>query len=392
MSVSLRRKTDMVKQVIILGGHIQALGLARQTADLGIPVILFIEDGYSVARYSRTVKRTVVTGSEERLSDFLREYEDTDTMLFPTADNYVNYLAAHYVELKQHFIVGIPDPETVALFGDKRRTYQFAEQTGIAHPKSWYPETLSDVEQIGNTAEFPLVVKPSVMYDFHRMFGKKAYRCDTKRELLERCRMIAERMPLSGLVIQEFLSGGARTLFSFGTFAINGEPEAWIQANRIRQNPMDFGNSTTFALTCNIPEIERSARTILKRTNYTGLAEVEFMYDEQAGVYKFLEINTRAWKWHSISTGLGFGFLSEWIHWLNGEPGDFTPSGRSMAWVERLTDLTIIVKETLKGKMNPFKALSTYCQKKVNAVWELNDPMPTVMYLILSPILFIKRH
>ena len=37
----------MIKQVILLGGHIQALGLAREINDLRIPVIIFIEDVYA---------------------------------------------------------------------------------------------------------------------------------------------------------------------------------------------------------------------------------------------------------------------------------------------------------------------------------------------------------
>lgn len=382
----------MIKQVIILGGHIQALGLARQTDKLGIPVVLFIEDGYSVARYSRTVLKTVVFRTIDRLALCLRQYKDTDTMLFPTTDDYVDYLAEHYNELSKHFYVAIPNPETVALFGDKRITYQFAEKKGIAHPQSWYPESLKDVEEIAKQTSYPIVVKPAVMYSFHKLFGKKAFRCNTKDELIRKCEEINEKMPISAIVIQEFLAGGAKTLYSYGAFAVDGEPKAWIMANRIRQNPMDFGNSTTFALTCNIPEIENSAKTILKQMKYTGLAEVEFMYDERTGTYKFLEINTRAWKWHSISMGLGFGFLSEWIHYLNGEKGDFCHEYIPMAWSERLTDFTIILKERLKGRMNLSDAVMSYRRKKVSAVWSWRDPLPAVMYLLLSPILYIKRY
>ena len=230
------------------------------------------------------------------------------------------------------------------------------------------------------------------MYSFHQLFGKKAFRCDDKKELLARCIDISEKIPVSSIIIQEFLSGGAKCLYSFGAFAVDGEPKAWVTANRIRQNPMDFGNSTTFAVTCQVPELEKIARKILKETRYTGLAEVEFMYDEPSKTFKFLEINTRAWKWHSISTGLGFGFLSEMVKFLNGQKGDFKESGTSVAWVERLTDFTIIAKETLKGKMNLFKAIRSYRQKKVSAVWSWKDPLPGIMYLILSPILFIKRY
>ena len=382
----------MIKQVIIIGGHIQALGLARQTAQLGIHVILFIEDGYSVARYSKAIHKTVVFGSEEELSEHLKKYEDTNALLVPTADDYVEYLASHYDELNKHFVLTIPRPEVVMLFGDKRKTYRFAEEQNIPHPKSWYPETISDVIEIANEVSFPIVVKPAVMYRFHKLFGKKAFRCDSKEELIGKCKEINQKLPLSTIVVQEFLAGGAKTLYSYGVFSVNGEPKAWIMANRIRQNPMDFGNSTTFAVTCHIPAIEQSARKILKQTQYTGLAEVEYMYDAKSDSYKFLEINTRAWKWHSISMGYGFGFLSEMIHYLNAEQGDFLVLSKSIAWVERLTDYTIILKEVLKGRMKFAEAVRTHRQKKVSAVWSLCDPLPAVMYFLLSPILYIKRY
>ncbi|MBO4263510.1 MAG: hypothetical protein J5871_02370 [Bacteroidales bacterium] len=381
----------MIRQVIIIGSHIQALGLARQAKRTGIRVILFTEERCSVARFSRAVRKTVFFRSMDELGRALKPYEDTDTLLFPTADQYVEYLAEHDEALKRHFTLGIPAPEVVALFADKRKAYQFADACGIPHPKSCYPATLEDVVRIAGEVSYPVVIKPAVMYSFRWMFGKKAFRCDSPEELIRKCREISKRIPISSVIIQEFLSGGAKTLYSFGAFVVDGEPKAWIMANRIRQNPMDFGNSTTFAVTCHIPAIETAARDILKRTNYTGLAEVEYMYDAQAGCYKFMEINTRAWKWHSLSMGLGFGFLSEMLHYLNGESGDFRPTDKQMAWTDRLTDLTIILKETLKGRMNPFKALHTCCRPTVRAVWSWQDPLPGIMYLLLSPILYFQR-
>lgn len=382
----------MIKQVILIGGHIQALGLARQARSIDVPVILFIEDKFAVARFSKAVSKTVVFESMDYLDECLAPYQNTGTLLFPTADQYVDYLCSNYVSLSHHFLLGIPQKETVELFGDKRKTYKFALNIGISHPLSWYPESFADVADIAMKAAFPLVVKPAIMHTFHRLFRKKAFRCDNEEELLAKCDLIQKKMPLSGIIIQEFLSGGAKTLYSYGAFVVDGEPKAWIMANRIRQNPMDFGNSTTFAVVCHIPEIEVAAKEILNRTCYSGLAEVEFMYDEPSKSYKFLEVNTRAWKWHSISIGLGFGFFSEMIKYMNQQPGDFNESNKNMAWVERLTDLTIIAKETLKGKMSLLGALNTYRQKKVSAVWSWNDPVPGLMYLILSPVLFFKRY
>lgn len=381
-----------IKNVIILGGHIQALGLARQAHSIGVRVILLLQDGFSVARFSNAVDKVVMCADMSKLKETLQPYADKQTLLFPTSDDYIEYLSNNYNELIPHYVLGIPKPECVEIFADKRKTYQFAEQMDIPHPKSWYPDTMDDVRKISKTADYPLVVKPAVMYSFHKMFGKKAYRCDTPEDLISRCEAIGTQFPIDGLVIQDFLSGGSEVLYSFGAMVVNGEPIAWIMANRIRQNPMDFGNSTTFAVTCDIPEMEMAARKILKEVKYDGLAEVEFMYDEKEGTYKFLEINTRAWKWHSISTGVGFGFLSEMIHFYNGEKGDFTPGFKKTAWVERLTDYVVSLKSILSGRLKLGNVLRSHCQKKVSAVWSWKDPLPALLYILMSPVLFVKRH
>lgn len=381
-----------IKTVIILGGHIQALGLARQAHRLDVKVILLLQDSFSVARFSRAVDSVVVCADMNHLKKVLHPFAGKHVLLFPTSDEYIEYLTDNYAELCQEYVLGIPKPDCVSIFADKRKTYQFAERLGIPHPKSWYPNDMDDVRKISATTTFPVVIKPAVMYSFHKTFGKKAFRCDTADELISLCDMIRSKYPIDGLVIQDFLSGGAESLFSYGAMVVKGEPIAWVMANRIRQNPMDFGNSTTFAVTCDIPEMETSARNILKAVEYDGLAEVEFMYDDKEDVYKFLEINTRAWKWHSISMGLGFGFLSEMIHFYNGEKGDFHSEFRKIAWVERLTDYTVALKSILNGRLKIGNVLRSYCQKKENAVWSWNDPLPALMYLLQSPILYFKRH
>jgi len=168
---------------------------------------------------------------------------------------------------------------------------------------------------------------------------------------------------------------------------------ASVMVNRIRQNPMIFGNSTTFAKTCYIQEIKKHAEDILKKTNYTGLAEIEFMFDNHSGKYKFLEINSRAWKWHSISNKLGFSFINHWIQYLNdSEIIEFNDFQKEAAWVDRLTDFAVALKEIYKGHMQISSFISSYKIKKEYAVWCPNDLLPFIMYLLMSPILYFKRH
>ncbi len=355
-------------------------------------MIIIIPDGYSVARFSRYVSKVCVCPSEERLLECLERIRSKESLLFPTSDDYIDFIVRHYDYLSDSFTLALPELTTVKLFADKTLAYRFAEENLIPHPWCRYPKTIEDVVSMANRLDYPVVVKPAVMYDFHRRFGKKAFLCHSKDSLLAKVLELKKAdYPISALILQEYLSGGAKSLYSCGVFAVDGEVRSSITVNRIRQNPMDFGNSTTFAETVDIPEIVEITKRIIKLTNYTGMGEVEFMYDK--GEYKFLEINTRAWKWHTITDGRGFSFIGDWVDWLNrGAVSTSLLSHKKCAWVERLTDFAVIVKGLFRGQVKFWEAIKSYCQIKVSAVWSIRDPLPAVMYVLMSPILFLKRY
>lgn len=385
----------MINRVVIIGGHIQALGLSRQVAQQNLEVVLLLDTSLAVARFSKYVKKYYVYHNTDELLQQINQLRlpNQATLLFPTNDEAVEFLANHYEKLKTHYAMGIPNPQIVALFNNKRNAYQYVTSQGIPCPQCWYPNAMDDVEQLSSVLEYPVVVKPAVMYSFHTTFGKKAYRCDNADELLSVFQRIhAADYPIDTILIQEFLSGGPKYLYSYGVFAVDGESKASLMANRVRQNPMDFGNSTTFAITCDIPQIEEQSKKLLQMVQYFGLGEVEWMYDSVSDTYKFLEINTRAWKWHTISNQLGFSFIGAMIDYYNGATSELPVAKQPVAWVERLTDWTVIVKELLHGRMNWRDVRKTYNIHKENAVWQWGDPMPGIMYVILSPILYIKRH
>lgn len=386
----------MIKRVVIFGGHIQALGLARQVKAKGIEVVIVTDEGCSVARFSRAVDRTIVTPiGDWRLKIEELELPDRSTLLFPTNDEAVEMLCGRYDEYKNRFALGVPSPEVIELFNNKRTAYRYATAHQVPCPECWYPDTMEEVEALSEELSYPVVVKPAVMYSFHATFGKKAFRCDDAASLKATyTRIAAKGYPLETLVVQEFLDGGAKNLYSCGVMAAGGEIVVSMQANRIRQNPMDFGNSTTYAISCFVPEIQEQTEALLRLVGYSGVGEVEWMWDAKAQQNKFLEINTRAWKWHTISNQLGFSFIGALIDEFNGDRlavSDYRDA-KQVAWCERLTDYAVFIKEIMHGRMRLRDVIKSYRIKHESAVWKWNDPLPAIMYVLLSPILYVKRH
>jgi hypothetical protein len=82
------------------------------------------------------------------------------------------------------------------------------------------------------------------------------------------------------------------------------------------------------------------------------------------------------------------------IEWINNEDkSTIINFSDKVAWVERLTDFSIIIKELFHGKNILKNSINSYKKiPKVYAVWDKNDPLPFIMYILLSPILYFKRY
>jgi D-aspartate ligase len=384
----------MITSVYILGNHIQALGLSRLAAKIGIEVSLFNDYGGSVTRFSNTCSKFYrYTDLDDLLKKLLEMGREKNALLVPTNDKLVRFLADNYDQLAEKYYLSISSPDSVDICYNKRKTYLKAKELGMPIPESYFPDNIEEVNLLADQIQYPVIIKPAVMHTFHSQTGKKVFFCTDKESLISNYNMILQYIPADEVIIQQFLKGGAKTLYSFGTFSANGDVYAGFIANRIRQKPMDFGISTCFAKTVDVPEIEKLAMIFLKGTNYFGFAEVEFMYDEETNEYRLIEINPRTWKWHSIADMLGINLLEMMIKYLHNQPVKKIISRKpNIGWIERLTDSYVVAGELLKGKMSLSEYFSTILMEKKSAVWSWRDPMPGIMYILLTPYLFIKRN
>jgi len=383
----------MIDSVFILGNHIQALGLARLAKKINLKVSLFNDHVVSITRYSNACQHFYLFRNKEELLHLLQDLGGKKrTLLLATNDSLIDFLSSNYKKLSKSYYLSIPNPEIVEICYNKRATYRKALELKIPIPESHFPDTLEDILQLSEAVRFPVILKPAVMHTFHKVTGKKALLCMTKDELIKNYKKIIAIIPPTEVILQEYLKGGAKTLYSFGSFAANGEVYSSLSANRTRQNPMDFGNSTCYAITVSEPAFENIASKFIKSINYFGMSEVEFMKDPETGEFKMLEINPRAWKWHSIANRLNINFLKLMVDYLDGkeiEPEHKNKTG--VAWIERLTDTYIALNEMFHKRFTFKEYLKSLQVPKENAVWSLNDPLPAIMYLLLSPYLFFKR-
>ena len=384
----------MIKEIYILGNHIQGLGISRISKRLGYKNTLFNNSGYSVARFSNTCDHFVKYSNLKELLYKLTEKQvaDKEAILIPTNDSLVGFLADNYELLNKKYYLSIAPKKITEIAFNKRNTYNIATKAGIPIPKSYYPDSINDIEQLCTEIEFPVILKPAEMYDFFKTSGKKVFLCNKQSELIDNYHTAVKIIPANQVIVQEFLAGGAKNLYSFASYTKNGEVVGSFIVNRIRQKPMDFGVSTTFARTVINEQIEFLAKKFLKEINYTGLSEVEFMYEDKIKDYKLIEINPRTWKWHSMANIVDINLIEMLLNDIQGLPIEKKRNEiENLGWIEQLTDTFVMFTEVLKGRMKFKEYIRSIKIPKEYATFDWKDPLPAIMYILLSPYFYFTR-
>lgn len=385
--------------VAVVGDHVQALGIIRSLGSRGIPVYLLHDRNLCIGRFSRYTKKFVKTpnpSNEAAFVDFMiklaKKDQLIDWILMPTNDVGVYTLSKHKETLEGYYRVSTPSWDIVKLAYNKKLTYQIAEKIGIPIPKTSYPKNLDAVHEILLDIDFPVIIKPAIVDHFYKKTKAKAFKANTKEELIQAYIKATHVIDPSEIMVQEVIPGGPNLLYSFCSFFKNGKVIGMFTGRRSRQRPMDFGSASTFVESIYIPELIELGTHLLKAINYYGLSEVEFKKDVRDGKFKLLEINARTWLWHSLAIrcGVDFPYLL-YKDMVNNEVGTITSFRENVKFVHIYTDLGVVIREILKGNLKLKDYISSLKGEKEFAVLSLNDPLPFIAETLMLPYLWLIR-
>ena len=141
----------MIKRVIILGNHIQALGISRIVKKIGCEVVLCSNYKISVSRFSNSVDKFLFFRNYNEILNkiFFYKNDENDTLLIPTNDRMVEFIRDNYKYLNTHFYLSVPTPEIISLCYNKKNTYLKAKELNISIPNSL--STSSKVISVSST-------------------------------------------------------------------------------------------------------------------------------------------------------------------------------------------------------------------------------------------------
>ena len=367
---------------LVLGGDYKALGIVRSLGRHGIPVWV-LRDEHVIASSSRYCTRAIdwpAAGDPERVAFLLRLGAQNGLdgwALFPTDDETAALIARNEEELAPRFVITTPPWDTLRWAYDKRLTYGHAADIGVAYPRTHYPQDRAEVAAMD--IAYPAILKPAIRAEQNRFTMSKAWRVDDRDSLLARYDEAARLLDPSLIMVQELIPGIGAQQLSYAALCRDGQPIASVVARRTRQWPMDFGRASTFVETIDDAEVEGSATRVLATLGFTGIVEVEFKRDPRDGQLKLLDINPRAWGWHSLGRAAGVDFA--YLLWLmlSGEELPRIRGRAGVRWVRALTDVPTVLGEIRAGRLSLGAYLRSIRRPIEFAILAADDPVPALI-------------
>jgi len=292
-------KHAMPTAVVADVGWVNGLAAVRLLGRAGLPVIavdhrrgaLGFRSRYGSPRLSPdpVSDEAAYVGFLAALGDSL----DRPAPLFPTHDEHLNAIAKNRDELGGRFLYPFPGWGVLGPLQRKRVQLEKARELGIPIPRT------AD----GPTGDFgfPVLVKPSDPTGFRRAFRRQSFRCENLAELEESYERARPYDPL----VQEFVPGGDKALFTLGSYlAKDGEALGVFSGRKLRQTSPGVGTCRVGEAVW-VEEVVELGLRLLRGLGFHGIAQVEFKQDPRDGAFKLIEVNPRLWQWHALAAACG---------------------------------------------------------------------------------------
>ena len=344
---------------VLVGGYVNALGLARALGALGVRVAVVTTKPFDVAHRSRYADGHAAAPDlherPESLLDVLRRRAGDwrGRHVLPTNDEAVAALAAHHDALSSDFRLASPPPEVARVVLDKRLMMEAAVSVGLDVPRVF-----------DGDVGFPAVVKPLVA---SRLMARHGVKAMLARDEAQLDAALARLGDIPGIVTEYVPGSDSALYFHVVHLDAHGDPVARATVRKLRQGPPGFGDARVAQLVDCDPELDEATVALARRIGLTGVAAVEFKRDARDGTLKFIEINGRSVVFNALLRhgGCDIAALALGARAARGEPRG--------TWIHLHPD----VGYSLRDRIGLSEFLSPYRRGPlIEAAWSARDPLP----------------
>lgn len=322
-------------------------------------------DTFKIAEKSRFVRQKVHFLSSfddgeslvQELSDIINK--TNPQVVLPIGIKHVKFLSRYQNILAQHTqLPPLPDLEILNRLTQKDQLNDILDNLDLASVKSKKIETDSPNEL--NWHCFPCLLKPILEYS-----GHKIRRINSREEL----EYAFQHIDLTGKFIIQIYINGYDIDCSF--LAKDGNIIAHTIQKGIRENKLSF--PTAIKMT-HSPMVLEYVEKLLSKTNYSGIAHLDFRYDTFEQKIKLIDFNARFWSSILASESVGVNFAK--LIYLSANHISFSPPDYEEGYYFMGKDT---VKEIYKSvKQGKFKTASNY---NYDLSSRLKDPLPEALII-----------
>ncbi len=378
----------MIRKVLVIDCGRNGLGLIRS---------LSVEDNYIIGvdfsktpgLYSKHLKeKYVITNPKIDFNQFVTELcaigakHKEKIFLFPTKNNYIEIFNENIEKFSQYFIpTFLTDLDLYDQCSNKLRYVNLFKDTYVKLPIQF-----NDLNTI-KRKNFPLIIKPeklAINADGNMVF--KIRICNDIKELNDSVN------DLVGVdyVIQEVIPGGDDSLYTCGIVAIEGIMKACFTGKKVRQFPPLIGEAS-YAKSVTDPVLVNLATEICNKTQFTGIAQIEFKYFN--GNYYFIEMNPRSFSWNALATYCGVNLAQICLSELINSSDDLSKSviinQREGKWSFLYEDF--LHNYFLKKNVGFFKLMRQSYASNAHAYYRFKDIKPAIAYYLIDGINLLKH-
>ncbi len=370
----------------------QGLSNSRALGELNVPV--YVIDRFNcIARYSKYCNKFFRCPNyigEDFISFLLeinKKYNLSGWALIPSNDHALFNISKNKKILEKYYKIITDDFDVISNIYYKNNLLNIARKLDIPLPLTYLPYNCL---QQNIDIKFPVIIKGNEGLTFYKVFKKKVIICNDINSLRNTLNDISQIINLENILIQEVVE--TDNICSFTCFAVKGEIKTFWLGGKIREHPLKFGTAT-YAKSISPNETKIYSEKLIKELNYTGVCEIEYLYDKNDKTYKLIELNARTWLWVGLAKYCGINYAKYIYNYLNEIPTNYPKEYKiNIKWMNFWLDLIYIIVGLVKGKYQLDKIIKSFKGKVIIDLFKWNDPLPFIMMFFLLPYLKIKRN
>jgi hypothetical protein len=367
---------------VIIGNHTQGLGIVRSAAVAGGQVWVVNDRTISLTRFSKylsgykQIRRGTLAclsdteASEELLEALFALPVTYPALLFGVNEDISDFIYRHSKLLKGKYF--IPDVRLDKIY-DKHAFNSLLPNS--AQIRSFLCSE-TKIQFLDEHDRF--ILKGRQGNAFRRITGQKAVRLDGFAE--HHRERLFRALPLDQIMIQEIVETDMPVV-SVCSFSLNGQISAIFGYEKLRQHPTNFGTGT-YLRSIRVDPLQSLTEQILKTLQFTGISEIEFIYDRRTGTPKVIEMNPRTWKSIHFASQCGQNLVARYLTYV--ATGRAEPDYGYMDdqyWADLATDIPQILRERLWGYNRAF----------FECTWDRSDPWPTLVLWTVFPLIALEE-